>query len=119
MKRPKAPEKLNYSIGLRTMWVFVMFDLPTTTPAHIKAYTRYRKDLLKDGFSMMQYSVYYRHCASTEQADVHINRMQQGVPDEGEVRFLTITDKQFGKIQVFFGKRKKPVERAPAQLEFF
>ena len=119
MKRPKAPEKLNYSIGLRTMWVFVMFDLPTTTPAHIKAYTRYRKDLLKDGFSMMQYSVYYRHCASTEQADVHINRMQQGVPDEGEVRFLTITDKQFGKMRIVRGKMRAEPPPTPAQLEFF
>ena len=119
MKRPKAPEKLNYSIGLRTMWVFVMFDLPTTTPAHIKAYTKYRKGLLKDGFSMMQYSVYYRHCASTEQADVHINRMQEGVPDEGEIRFLTITDTQFGKMKIVRGKMRDEPPPTPAQLEFF
>ena len=101
------------------MWVFVMFDLPTTTPAHIKAYTKYRKGLLKDGFSMMQYSVYYRHCASTEQADVHINRMQEGVPDEGEIRFLTITDKQFGKMKIVRGEMRDEPPPTPAQLEFF
>lgn len=119
MKRPKALEKLNYSIGLRTLWVFVMFDLPTTTPAHIKAYTKYRKELLKDGFVMMQYSIYYRHCASTELAEVHINRMQEGIPSEGEVRFLTITDKQFGKMKIVRGKRRVDPPRSPAQLEFF
>ena len=41
--------------GWRTMWVIAMFDLPTDT-AHVrKAYARFRKDLLNDGFTMMQY----------------------------------------------------------------
>lgn len=48
------------------MWVIVMFDLPTDTPKARKAYARFRTDLLKDGFTMMQYSVYIRHCASIE-----------------------------------------------------
>lgn len=50
--------------GWRTMWVIAMFDLPTDTPKARKAYARFRKDLLSDGFTMMQYSVYIRHCAS-------------------------------------------------------
>ena len=51
------------------MWVIAMFDLPTDTPAARKSYTRFRKDLLDDGFTMMQFSVYSRHCASIENAD--------------------------------------------------
>ena len=75
--------------------------------------------MLDDGFSMMQYSVYMRHSASDENAQVHIDRVKQGLPDDGEVRIIKITDKQFSKIQVFYGKKRKPTEKAPEQLEFF
>ena len=101
------------------MWVLAMFDLPTETPRHRRAYTKFRKDLLNDGFSMMQYSVYKRHCASYESASAHIDRMGRRVPAEGEVRFLTVTDKQYGRIAIFWGKKRKPAEIPPAQLEIF
>ena len=101
------------------MWVIAMFDLPTDTPTARKAYTRFRKDLLSDGFTMMQYSVYIRHCASIENAKVHAERMGKRVPSLGEVRFLTITDKQFGRIEVYSGKSRQTPPNPPAQLEFF
>ena len=104
--------------GFETMWVIVLFDLPTDTKLARKQYSRFRKNLLDDGFSMMQYSVYMRHCASDENAQVHINRVQAGLPPDGEVRIVKITDKQFSKIQVFYGKRRKPIEQAPEQLTF-
>jgi CRISPR-associated protein Cas2 len=106
-------------LGWRTMWVIAMFDLPTMTEDQRRHYTRFRKDLLNDGFSMMQYSVYHRHCASTENADAHIGRMGQCLPPEGEVRFVVITDKQFEKIRTFWGKKRQPAPKSPAQLEFF
>ncbi len=100
------------------MWVIVLFDLPTDTKTARKQYALFRKHLLIDGFSMMQYSVYMRHCASDENAQVHVKRVQHCLPPDGEVRILKITDKQFGKIQVYYGKRRKPTEQAPSQLEF-
>ena len=54
--------------GLQTMWVIVMFDLPTDDKYMRKDYTRFRKFLLEDGFIMMQYSVYMRHSSSEENA---------------------------------------------------
>ena len=101
------------------MWVIAMFDLPTDTPGARKAYARFRKDLLNDGFAMMQYSVYIRHCASIENAGIHVARMGRCVPSEGEVRFLTVTDRQFGRIEVFVGKKREDPRPAPAQLKFF
>ncbi len=101
------------------MWVIAMFDLPTDTPRERRAYTRFRKDLLKDGFTMMQYSVYIRHCASIENAKVHATRMGHCVPSAGEVRFLTITDKQFGRIETYVGRNRKAPPNPPAQLELF
>lgn len=115
----RARKVLETPLGWRTLWVLAMFDLPTKTPKQRRAYTRFRKMLLKDGFSMMQYSVYKRHCANRENAMAHISRMSVRVPPEGEVRFLRITDRQFGDIQVFWGKKRAEPEESPAQLEFF
>ena len=105
--------------GYRCMWVVVMFDLPVDSEQSRRAYTRFRKTLLADGFTRMQYSVYIRHCASRENADVHLRRIEGMVPDEGEVRAITITDKQFERMDVFWGKSRKPPESAPLQLELF
>jgi CRISPR-associated protein Cas2 len=100
------------------MWVIVLFDLPTDTKTARRQYTQFRKSLLNDSFSMMQYSVYMRHCASDENAVVHIQRVRHSLPPDGEVRIVKITDKQFAKIEIFYGKRRKPTEAPPAQLEF-
>ena len=117
-KRLPRPPLLD-PIAWRTVWVFAMFDLPVETAAHRRAYTRFRKDLLEDGFAMMQFSVYFRHCASRDSGEAHIRRMGASVPAEGEVRFMMVTDAQFARVQVFAGKRRKSPEMPPAQLEFF
>ena len=96
-----------------------MFDLPTDTPQARKEYTRFRKSLLDDGFTMMQYSVYSRHCPSKENAAVHIHRIQSQVPPDGEVRIITITDKQFERMFIFWGKMRKTPEEPACQLELF
>ena len=82
-------------------------------------YAVFRKLLLKDGFTMLQYSVYARHSSSEENAQVHINRVQGWVPDDGEVRILTVTDKQFERMRIFWGKIRKTPAGRPQQLEFF
>lgn len=108
-----------YISGYRCMWVVAMFDLPVDTKAARRQYALFRKALLKDGFARMQYSVYIRHCASEENADVHVQRVQLNLPPDGEVRLLCITDKQFERMRVFWGKRRTRTEQPPAQLEFF
>lgn len=101
------------------MWVVAMFDLPVDSKESRKQYARFRKALLKDGFAKMQFSVYVRHSASRENAAVHIARVEAAVPPDGEVRVITITDKQFERMRVFWGKTRRPPEPAPAQLELF
>jgi CRISPR-associated protein Cas2 len=103
----------------RFMWVVVLFDLPVDTPKARRAYAQFRKSLLKDGFTMLQYSVYARHSSSEENAQVHISRVEGRVPDDGEVRILTITDKQFERMRIFWGKMRKLPAKQPKQLEFF
>jgi len=101
------------------MWLFVFFDLPTNTKKERKAASGFRKSLLKDGFSMMQFSVYIRHCASKESADVHIKRVNSFIPEHGQVSILCITDKQYGNIVNFWGKKAKEMPAGPKQLELF
>ena len=60
----------------RIMWVLVLFDLPTETKKEKKAYSDFRKNLQRDGFTMFQFSIYVRHCASQENAEVHIKRVK-------------------------------------------
>ncbi len=105
--------------GFKSVWLIVLFDLPTDTKEARKEYTNFRKFLLNDGFTMMQYSVYMRHSSSDENAKVHVKRVKASLPCDGEVRIVKITDKQFGKIEVYYGKKRNPTEKAPLQLEFF
>lgn len=101
------------------MWVMVLFDLPTETEKDKKNYTRFRKGLIQDGFQMFQFSIYTRHCMSYENAAVHIKRVKSILPPNGEIGIMTITDKQFGMIEIFHGRRQKEVERPSHQLELF
>ena len=103
----------------RVMWVLVLFDLPTDTKKDRKAATYFRNKLLKDGFTMFQFSIYIRHCASSENADVHIKRVKSFLPEYGKVGILCITDKQFGSLELFFGKKPQPVNAPGQQLELF
>ncbi|HOL89800.1 MAG TPA: CRISPR-associated endonuclease Cas2 [Anaerohalosphaeraceae bacterium] len=105
--------------GYRAMWILAMFDLPVDTKKARKDYADFRKNLVQDGFTMIQYSVYIRHCASEENAQVHAKRVQSFLPPDGEVRLLIITDKQFERMQIFWGKLRKPTPPPPAQLELF
>ena len=70
------------------MWLMVMFDLPTDTKAARKVYRKSRGALLDDGFTMLQYSVYARHCPSFENSEVHEKRINAALPPDGEVRLL-------------------------------
>ena len=108
---PKSP--------YQSMWLVALFDLPVDTPQSRRDYTFFRKKLLSCGFTMLQYSVYARYCASEEKAKVQRQRIKKFLPPDGEVRVIGITDVQFGKMQVFHGKMRKAPEKAPEQVEMF
>lgn len=103
----------------RIMWVLVFFDLPTETKKDKKAYALFRKNLQKDGFTMFQMSIYVRHCASMENAEVHIKRVKSFLPEFGHVAIMCITDKQFGNIKVFYGTKPMVPNAPEQQLELF
>jgi len=101
------------------MWVLVFFDLPTETKKDRSAATKFRKSLLDDGFTMFQFSIYMRFCASRENAEVHIRRVKHNLPKYGKIGVLQITDKQFGMIELFYGQKSVEIEKPSQQLELF
>ena len=68
---------------------------------------------------MLQYSVYVRHCASGENAVVHLGRVEAIIPEEGVVNVITITDKQYSSMATYYGSSRQPETRSPSQLEMF
>lgn len=103
----------------RILWVLVFFDLPTETKKERSIASKFRKEILRDGFAMFQFSIYLRHCSSRENADVHINRVKILLPEKGHIGIMTVTDKQFGMMELFYGKKEKALPDTPQQLELF
>lgn len=101
------------------MWILIMFDLPTETKKQRKAASEFRKYLISDGFTMFQFSIYVRNCASRENTEVHIRRIKQNLPVEGKICIISITERQFREIQLFEGTKKTPPLPEAIQLEIF
>lgn len=104
----------------RVMWIFVFYDLPTDTKKARHDFQVFRKRLVEDGFHMFQFSIYIRHCASMENAEVHIRRVKAMLPRYGKVGVMVVTDKQFGDIRIFENnKLQKESGAEGVQLELF
>ena len=103
----------------RPMWIIAMFDLPVTSKLARKRATDFRRCLLDAGFMMLQYSVYARHCESAESADAKRLHIRVNLPPDGSVRLLSVTDRQFGKMEHYLGKRRATTEDPPEQLLLF
>lgn len=99
-------------------WVLVMFDLPVVTKDERKKATRFRNYLLKDGYTMMQFSIYMRFCASYDKMEKHVKRLTPVIP-VGDVKTLFITDKQWEKGINLVGKDYQAKRENPKQLQLF
>ena len=82
-----------------------MFDLPVETEEEKRAYRCFRRDLIREGFIMMQYSVYVRTCPSKEFAERIEKRIKRIVPAKGNVRLISITEKQYQDMKILVGSR--------------
>lgn len=102
------------------MWVMVYFDLPTELKDDKKLYTQFRKNLLKSGFKMFQFSIYVRHCLSMDIAEKYKKGIVRLIPPKGHVVISLITDKQFGAMEIHYGEKKLMNNHGPyPELEFF
>ncbi len=103
----------------KAMWVLVFFDLPTETKKERKIAGEFRKNLIRDGFTMFQFSIYIRHCASVENSAVHVKRVKHLLPEYGHIGILSITEKQFSALELYNGQKSKKLNSPGLQLELF
>ena len=99
----------------RFMRIIVFFDLPVTTPENRREASRFRKFLLNDGYHMLQYSVYARVCNGVDAVEKHRARIKNNLPDNGAIRMLVITEKQYESIEILLGRLTEADE--PFQCE--
>lgn len=85
------------------MRIVVLFDLPVQTKKQRHDAAAFRNFLLKDGYYMLQYSIYVRICNGIDAVQKHKARLREHLPDNGAVRLLTITEKQYEAIEVLLG----------------
>ena len=94
-------------MGNRFMRVMVFFDLPVTTKKDRKAYAQFRRFLIQDGYTMLQFSVYSRITRNHDDAQKHIKRLETYIPPKGSVRALIVTEKQYDTMYLLVGERLK------------
>lgn len=89
---------------IRWMRLMVFYDLPVTTANLRKSYQQFHKFLLKEGYDMLQYSVYCRLCNGHDAIDKHIKRIESNAPSKGNVRIMKVTEKQYSQMYFLVGK---------------
>jgi len=101
------------------MRLIVFFDLPTATKKDRKAYTKFRKFLVDNGFLMIQFSVYVRICKGLDTVQMYEDYLEKNIPPKGNVRALTITNAQYERIKVLLGTEKYEEKIGERQLVLF
>ena len=89
------------------MKLLCMFDLPTQTSKERKDYRIFRKNLIKEGFTMMQYSVYIRTCPNRDHKKRIENRIEKIIPPKGNIRLVSITEKQYEDMKILIGSKSE------------
>lgn len=104
----------------RVMRFIVFFDLPVVKTEDRKEYQKFRRFLINDGYYMLQFSVYSRLCNNQETLDKHVRRLAKNLPRKGSVRYLQVTEKQYGAMKIVLGeKTKKEKSQSIEQLSIF
>lgn len=106
---------------LRWMRVIVFYDLPVSTPQFRKIYQRFHNYLLKDGYDMLQYSVYSRLCNGNGAVEKYTKRLENNAPSQGNIRVMKITEKQYSQMYFLVGSAttQETINKEQKQLLLF
>jgi len=87
------------------MRLILFFDLPMVTKSEVRIYNKFRKYLIKNGYLMMQFSVYSKIFNNRDAVINHIDILKRQVPNQGQIRIMMVTEKQYSKIDIIVGGR--------------
>lgn len=97
----------------------LFFDLPTETPADRKAYQKFHKFLIQEGFIMMQFSVYSKLSLNDTQAKTVLRRVEGNKPPRGNVMMLKVTEYQFAHMAYILGEKDCSIANSDERVVFF
>lgn len=100
------------------MRMILMFDLPMDTPDEKRAYRKFRKYLLSEGFIMHQYSVYSKLLLNSTANTALVARLKKHNPKMGNISVLTVTEKQFARMILLHGERDTSVANSDKRVVF-
>lgn len=100
----------------RVMRTIVFFDLPNIYAKDKRNYLLFRKFLLNEGFIMMQESVYSKIVLNSQQGDLLIQRIKRNAPKKGLIQLLTITEKQYSRIENIIGESNTKIINSEDRL---
>lgn len=100
----------------RIMRTMVFFDLPNKYLKDKRNYLKFRKYLINEGFIMLQESVYSKLILNAQQSLLLINRLKKNVPKKGLIQVLTITEKQYAKMEYILGENNSKIINSEDRL---
>ena len=96
-------------MSYRYMRIMVLFDLPVLTERQRRDYREFRKYLIKSGFFMLQESVYCKLALNGTAVNAIVDNVHKNKPEEGLIQLLTVTEKQYAKMDIVVGDLKSEV----------
>lgn len=105
-------------MSYRYMRMILMFDMPVETAEERKAYRKFRKFLIKEGFIMHQFSVYSKLLLNSSANNAMLERLKINNPKKGSITLLTVTEKQFSRMIYLNGEKDTSIANSDARLVF-
>ena len=105
-------------MSYRYMRMILMFDMPTDTAEERKAYRKFRKFLLNEGFIMHQFSIYSKLLLNNTANKAMVDRLQENNPKKGNITLLTVTEKQFSRMIYLHGDKDTSVDNSDERVVF-
>lgn len=105
-------------MSYRYMRMILMFDMPVETAEERKAYRKFKKFLIKEGFIMHQFSVYSKLLLNSSANNAMLERLKVNNPKKGSITLLTVTEKQFSRMIYLNGERDTSIANSDARLVF-
>jgi len=100
------------------MRLLLMFDMPTETTADRKAYRDFRKFILSEGFIMHQFSVYSKILLNSTSKSLLVERLKDKTPKKGIITLLSVTEKQFSKMEYLSGEKNMSIANSDTRVVF-
>ena len=91
------------------MRTIVFFDLPNVYSKDKRNYQLFRKFLIRQGFVMMQESVYSKIVLNSQQSSLLIDRIKKQAPKRGLIQALIVTEKQYSQMKYIIGRNTSKI----------